>query len=81
MLNFGIFLAPFAIFPLIYCFLKNFLVEVKFELQVIQIIEQNEWKNDIHVTESSVRPYLGNEKKFETSCSGNTTTNVCPSDF
>ena len=33
-------------------------------------------ENDIHVTKSSVRPYSGNEKKFRTSCSKNTTTNV-----
>ena len=26
-------------------------------------------------------PYSGNEKKFRTSCLGNTTTNVWPNDF
>ena len=33
-------------------------------------------ENDIYVTKSSVRPYPGNENKFRTSCSENTTTNV-----
>jgi len=38
-------------------------------------------ENDIHVTEYSVRSYLGNERKFRTSYSGNTTTNVWPNGF
>ena len=28
-----------------------------------------------------LRPYMWNEKKFSTSCPGNTPTNVCPNDF
>ena len=28
-----------------------------------------------------MRPYLSNEKKLETSCLGNTTTNMCSNDF
>ena len=27
-------------------------------------MEYYEWKNDIHVTKSNVRPYPGNERKF-----------------
>ena len=38
-------------------------------------------KNNIHVIKSDVWPYLGNEKKFGTSCSGNTITNVWPNGF
>ena len=38
-------------------------------------------KNDIHVIKSIVRLYPGNEKKFRTFYSKNTTTNVWPNDF
>ena len=38
-------------------------------------------ENDIHVNEYGARSYPRNEKKFQTSCSGNTTTNVWPISF
>ncbi|MFS9531767.1 hypothetical protein Q6247_26805, partial [Klebsiella pneumoniae] len=44
-------------------------------------MEENEWKNHIHVIESALMSHVGNEKKFRTFCSRNTTTNVFPNDF
>ena len=46
-------------------------------LKIIHILKLNilgcdnkmNGKNDIHVIESNLRPYPGNERKFQTSCS------------
>jgi hypothetical protein len=57
MFNFGINLEVFAISSNIFHLIK-FLRIIKFKLQVIQIMEINEWKNDIHVITYKLRPYL-----------------------
>jgi hypothetical protein len=49
MLKFDTCLNLFAIFNLLIAFQAIFLNQVKFELQVIQILEENEWEIDIHV--------------------------------
>ena len=80
MLSFGIFLDLFL-------YLINLLLLKEFFgiSQIWTASDSNnriKWEeNDIHVTESSVRSYLGNEKKFRTSYSGNTTTNMWPNGF
>ena len=72
-------LAHFSV-VLIYFFNLFHLIEFFWISQIWTASHSNngkiEWKNDIHVIESNVRPYPGTDQKFWTSCSWNMTTNL-----
>ena len=80
-LKFRIIFVKFAIFNSFISLKAFFRDKSNLNCKVIRINEYNEWKNDIDVIESNVRPYLDIERKIRISCSEYMTMNLWPNCF
>jgi hypothetical protein len=68
MFKFGAILSSFDIFGSFFCFVDFFLEYFKFELQVHEIMEFGDLKNDIHDIQCILRPCSGTHMKCRASC-------------